>query len=68
MTLILSWQEKGVNQLDRVNYLLQMQPCWWRDLAIHSIIGSAPLTASLSLRMLQAIIAYRQKIAGYQGH
>jgi hypothetical protein len=61
MTLILSWQERGVNQLDRVNYLLQMQPCWWRDLAVHAIIGADPLTAELSLRMLQAVITYRQK-------
>lgn len=68
MTLILGWQERGVNQLDRVNYLLQMQPCWWRDVAVHAIIGSDTLTASLSLRMLQAIIAYRQKITGPQGH
>jgi hypothetical protein len=41
--------------------LLQMQPCWWRDLAVHAIIGSDTLTASLSLRMLQAVITYRQK-------
>ena len=68
MTLILSWQERGVNQLDRVNYLLQMQPCWWRDLAVYAIIGADPLTASLSLRMLQAVITYRQKQPATKGH